>query len=65
MDKEVRSSAFEHFPAMNRLLREQLVGRTVIDLLVGKDCTVIALDNGAVLEVPGFAFEFCSAATAH
>ncbi len=62
MDKEVKSSAFERFPMMNRLLREQLVGRKVIDLLVGQDCTVIALDNGAMLEVPGFSFELCSPA---
>lgn len=59
MDSELKSSAFEHFPSMNRLLRQQLVGRTVVDLLVSKDSTMIALDNGAVLEVPGFCFEFC------
>ena len=53
MESELTSSAFEHFPEMNRLLRAQLVGRTVIDLLVGKDRTVIALDNGSVIEVPG------------
>jgi hypothetical protein len=45
---------------MNRLLREQLVGRTVVDLSVEKDRTFISLDNGGVLEVPGLCFEFHS-----
>jgi hypothetical protein len=65
MDKEIKSSQFEHFPAMNRLLREQLVGRKVIDVMVDKQGTVIALDNGAILEVPGFLFEFCGIRTSH
>ncbi len=60
MEQDVKSSAFEHFPEMNRLLREQLVGRTVVDLLVDKHATVLALDNGAVLEMPGFWFELRS-----
>jgi hypothetical protein len=50
---------------MNRLLREQLVGRKVIDVMVDKQGTVIALDNGAILEVPGFLFEFCGIRTSH
>jgi hypothetical protein len=52
------SSTSEHFPTMNRLLREQLVGRTVIDLIVYKESTVLALDNGSVLEMTGLTFEF-------
>ena len=58
MDPELISSSFEHFPEMNRLLRKQLLGRTVVDLMVEVNGTIIALDNGAILQVPGFAFEF-------
>ena len=58
MDPELNSSSFEHFPEMNRLLRKQLLGRTVVDLMVEENGTIIALDNGALLQVPGFAFEF-------
>lgn len=61
MQREVTSTSFEHFPVMNRLMREQLVGRMVVDLLVSKDRTLIALDNGAMLEMPGFSFEFSGA----
>jgi len=53
-----KDPAMEHFPAMNRLLREQLVGRTVIDLLIDRDRTVIALDNGGILEIPGLCLAF-------
>ncbi len=60
MQAHLKSSLFEHFPSMNRLLREQLVGRTVVDLSVEKDRTFISLDNGGVLEVPGLCFEFHS-----
>lgn len=49
---------FHAFPEMNRLLREQLVGRTVVDLMMERDNTIIALDNGAVLELPRFSFAF-------
>jgi hypothetical protein len=58
IEQSTNSSRTEHFPTMNRLLREQLVGRTVIDLIVYKDSTVLALDNGSVLEMTGLAFEF-------
>jgi hypothetical protein len=52
------SAPSDHFPTMNRLLREQLVGRTVIDLIVYKESTILALDNGSVLEMTGLSFEF-------
>lgn len=58
MQSEITSASFEHFPAMNRIMREQLVGRTVTDLLVDRETTLIALDNGAVLQMLGFAYEF-------
>ena len=59
-EPELTSSSFEHFPEMNRLLREQLLGRTVVDLIVERNGTIIALDNGAILQIPGFTFEFGS-----
>lgn len=62
MQSDITSSSFEHFPAMNRIMREQLVGRVVTDLLVDRDSTLIALDNGAVLQMHGFAYEFQPAA---
>ena len=58
IEQAINSSRAEHFPIMNRLLREQLVGRTVIDLIVYKDSTILALDNGSVLEMTGLALEF-------
>ncbi len=61
MDQELNSSSFEHFPEMNRLLRKQLLGRTVVDLIVEENGTIIALDNGAILQIPGFTFEFGTA----
>jgi hypothetical protein len=60
MNANLRSSDFENFPTMNHILREQIVGRVVVDLLVSRDCTVLALDNGAMLEVPGFVFDLGS-----
>ena len=61
MNQELNSSSFEHFPEMNRLLRKQLLGRTVVDLMVEENGTIIALDNGAILQIPGFTFEFGTA----
>ena len=61
MNQELNSSSFEHFPEMNRLLRKQLLGRTVVDLMVEENGTIIALDNGAILQIPGFTFEFGNA----
>ncbi len=55
---EVKSSFFESYPNVNNLVRAQLVGRSVTDVFIGKDSSVIALDNGVVLEVPGFFLEF-------
>jgi hypothetical protein len=58
IEQSLSSSHSEHFPTMKRLLREQVVGRTVIDLIVYKDSTILALDNGSVLEMTGLSFEF-------
>ena len=55
---EVKSSFFESFPNMNNLVRAKLVGRTVVDVFIGRDSSVVALDNGALLEMPGFFLGF-------
>jgi hypothetical protein len=50
------NDALEPLPHLHGVLRTQLVGRMVTGLRVNQDKTVLTLDDGAELEMPGFSY---------